>query len=871
MKNTPYEGTHVQPAVKPEELEEQLREQARRKRQAARNQRRRERAKAAKEPKQETSPTESSAPSLLPLSLRELRLRAASGGESGDAISAAARLAGSSDKALPGNRNRGKASNAKRRGACPSGYNPSSDAAPEPDTVSPPKPEVPAQSAPKPEPKAKTPEPNSAPQGQSDVSLSERSPAKRVREEKGRGKEQRAGFRGSYAKSKAPALLLRGGAAKGASFPVYGEAGRSGACADESGAQRVSSDAAAPSVIARAASGPWQSVPSPPAEPTKPPKEKKPLKLPQLKARREQPIPMVKPVDKRKRRIFLLAAVGAALMLALLAFFLTRQSDASRRRDYMAQAEASYQAGDYDAALRSLRRAEQLQSDEACLILMADCYQAQGKLEKALEVLRRMDASDESVTQRIAQLEALRQQQAESVYLTVAGRKLAPDTRDLLLDSQGLTDAVLPEIAQLYALDSLSLMDNDLEDIGPLSVLGGLDTLNLSGNRIADLSPLSRLTELRTLYLDGNPLTDLSPLYALHNLTTLSICGIELDTLQLQGLAQALPDCAIRSDTPRSATMDITLGSITFKSDVTELDLSGSEIHDIRALSACTQLRFLDLSGNAVSDLTPLMNLPTLETLDIRDNLVTDLRPLMGLTKLRTLNAAGNRIADTAAVGAMAGLTALDLSGNPLTDLSGLRKLTNLHSLSLKNTGLYDGQLMYVQNLSLLANLFLDDNPGLSNEAIGQLQSALPGCHVSFTELVYTVSISGFEQPSNAKSLDLSSREIVDITGIDQMTELETVDLSGNNINNIYILQYSPSRDTIRTLNLADNRLADISALASLTAIESLDLRINNISSLTPLMNLQTLRLVYLGGNPLSEQQVQALREALPDCTVSLE
>ena len=203
--------------------------------------------------------------------------------------------------------------------------------------------------------------------------------------------------------------------------------------------------------------------------------------------------------------------------------------------------------------------------------------------------------------------------------------------------------------------------------------------------------------------------------------------------------------------------------------------------------------------------------------------------------------------------------------------LSGLRKLSNLHSLSLKNTGLYDGQLIYLEQLNLLANLFLDDNPGLSNEAMGRLQSALPGCHVSFTELVYMVSIGGYEQPSNAKVLELSSREIVDVTGIDQMTELETVDLSGNNINNIYILQYSPSRDTIRTLNLADNQLTDITALSALTAIESLDLRINNISSLQPLMNLQTLRLVYLGGNPLSEQQVQALREALPDCVVSLE
>ena len=35
------------------------------------------------------------------------------------------------------------------------------------------------------------------------------------------------------------------------------------------------------------------------------------------------------------------------------------------------------------------------------------------------------------------------------------------------------------QIARLHALNSLSLMNNDLEDLSPLSVLGGLDTLNL--------------------------------------------------------------------------------------------------------------------------------------------------------------------------------------------------------------------------------------------------------------------------------------------------------------------------------------------------------------------------------------------------------
>ncbi len=589
------------------------------------------------------------------------------------------------------------------------------------------------------------------------------------------------------------------------------------------------------------------------------------------KPKEPKPLPPPRPVNRKRRRLFLGAAVAAALLLALLAFVVTDRSGAAARKQYMLQAAASYEAGDYDAALSSLRRAEAIASDEDCLQMMADCYEAQGNLEKTLEVLRRMNRAEQSVTQRITRLEQQRQQEAQAGYLTVAGRQLPPDTRDLMLDGLGLGDESLLEIAQLHALSSLSMMDDALTDLTPLAELGGLDTLNLSGNQIRDLTPLARLSQLRTLYLDDNPLTDLTPLYALHQLSTLSLCGIELDAQQLHALAAALPDCVIRSDAASPKVTEITLGAVSFKSDVTELDLSGQQLHDLQALALCTQLRSLDLSNNQISDLTPLMNLPNLETVDLRDNQVSDLRPLMGLRQLRSLDAANNRVTDTAAVGAMTGLRSLDLSHNSLTNLSGLRKLSKLSSLSLDSTGLYDGSLGDLEGLSQLRTLFLDNNPGLSNEAMGRLQSALPTCSISYTELVYTVTIGGVEQPSDATSLNLSGRELTDITPLDQMRCLETVDLSVNSIRNVYIFQHSPSRDTIRTLNLSDNGLTDITGLSALTAVESLDLRLNLISSVQPLMKLKTLRLLYLGGNPLSQQQLQALQEALPDCSINLD
>ena len=45
----------------------------------------------------------------------------------------------------------------------------------------------------------------------------------------------------------------------------------------------------------------------------------------------------------------------------------------------------------------------------------------------------------------------------------------------------------------------------------------------------------------------------------------------------------------------------------------------------------------------------------------------------------------------------------------------------------------------------------------------------------------------------------------------------------------------------------------------------------NDVSALSPLYKLTTLRTLYLGGNPVAEDQLELLRQALPDCEIILE
>lgn len=572
----------------------------------------------------------------------------------------------------------------------------------------------------------------------------------------------------------------------------------------------------------------------------------------------------------KKKAAYIIIALLAAALVAAAAIAIRAIAGKREYNNYMELARENFSAGEYDSALSALRKAAAVDKTDECMLLMSEYYEAQGNTDKALEILRTLNAQDPDIAARIAELEEKRDEALRAQQLEVAGKLYTADTTSLALDGQELTSAALDEVAQLRMLEALSLADNKIDDISALSALGGLVTLNLSGNAVSDLTPLSSLSTLRTLSLDGNPIKDFSPLYSMTSLTSLSLKNVEISESELDALSQALPGCAIRSELTEE-TQGISFGGVKFDSDVTELSLSGMGIRDISALASCEKLKKLDLSGNEISDLSPLMNLPELEELNISNNSLSDLRTLMGIDSLKYLDASGNAITGTAPLSMMNGLTELHLDNNPISDFSGLRKLIYLETLTLSATGLKDADLGYIEELEKLTALDISGNDALSGEAVDALKKVIARCEVTHSELGYSIDVGGQTVLSTATELDLSGCGISDISGIQQLPYLETLSLSKNSISNIYIFQYTQSRNTLKTLDLSDNEISDTTPLSSLQCIETLDLRNNPISSLQPLMMLSSLKTLYLGGNQLEDYQIKDLQYALPDCEIITE
>lgn len=550
---------------------------------------------------------------------------------------------------------------------------------------------------------------------------------------------------------------------------------------------------------------------------------------------------------KKKKLIIICAAIVAALAVMLAVMLALRSGGTEKGYDNaFSQAQEYYYAGDYDNALVKLREAMEIKKTDECLLLMSRCYEAKYDYVNAIAILESSTSGDDKIKNEIERLKKAKEDYDNGKIVVICGEQYDVETTVLDLSNKGAGSAALKDIAKLTELTSLKLSDNKISEIDFLSSLKKLTSLDLSNNKISDISPISKLKSLRTLHLDGNEIKDFSPLYDIEGLSMLTIGDMEISQSQLKKLKEELPTCIIYSDDAKEDVIEIKLGGKTFDSNVTELDLSGCDVHDVSLLSVCTKLKKLDLSDNSISDISALVDLPELKELDLSNNRISDVSPLMSVSKLTYLNIANNRIRSVAALQDLTGLTELNVSSNELGSIAAIGRLTNLKTLWMDDIGLTDASLEELYGLKNLKKLSLKDNSELSETAVAALQKKLSGCTISHSELKREIVLGGKSFACDAETVEANGLGLSDISKVSGFSKVKHLDLSNNSISRL-------------------------SPLAQLKTLETLDLSNNRISDVSELSSLKNLKQLWLSGNSISAEQIQALKAALPDCYISVE
>lgn len=550
---------------------------------------------------------------------------------------------------------------------------------------------------------------------------------------------------------------------------------------------------------------------------------------------------------RKKKLIIICVAIVAALAAMLALILLLKTGDAEKDYDKaFSRAQEYYYSGDYDNALSKLREVMEIKKTDECLLLMSRCYEAKYDYVNAIAILESSTSGDEKIKTEIERLKKAKEDYDSGKIVVICGEQYDVETTVLDLSGKGAGSAALKDIAKLTELTSLKLSDNKISELDFLSSLKKLSSLDLSNNKISDISPLKKLSSIRTLHLDGNEIKDFSPLYGLDSLSMLTIGDMDIKQSQLKKLKEELPDCIIYSDDAKEDVIEIKLGGKTFDNNVTELDLSGCDVHDISLLSVCTKLKKLDLSDNSISDISALVDIPELAELDLSNNRISDISPLMSVSKLTYLNLAGNRIKSVAALQDLTSLTELNLSSNELGGIAAVGRLTNLKTLWMDDTGLKDASLEELYGLKNLKKLSIKDNSELSEAAVTTLQKKLSGCTISHSELKREIVLGGKSFACDAETVEANGLGLSDISKVSGFSNVKHLDLSNNSISRLSPLS---QLKTLETLDLSNNRISDVSALTS----------------------LKNLKQLWLGGNSISADQLQSLKAALPNCYISVE
>lgn len=274
------------------------------------------------------------------------------------------------------------------------------------------------------------------------------------------------------------------------------------------------------------------------------------------------------------------------------------------------------------------------------------------------------------------------------------------------------------------------------------------------------------------------------------------------------------------------------------------------------------ELESIDLRYNKISELSPVRNLKHLTHLDASLNNIETITSLENLFQLESLILSDNSIKQLDALKNLQNLTTLDVSNNhqigEYIESIDFSNMTALNYLSMSSCQLRTISFLNTKALEELNILYLENN---LLEDLTPLQNIKNLRHLDLSNNAIQ-NLSALKDHQQLRTLYLTKNKITDLTPLSKLTNLEYLYVPNNNIQDISALA---DLKNLSELDLSHNKITDPGILSPLgQTLSYLDLSYNNISSIESLKHYTGLNVLILTGNPLTNQQINELAEALP-------
>ena len=137
---------------------------------------------------------------------------------------------------------------------------------------------------------------------------------------------------------------------------------------------------------------------------------------------------------------------------------------------------------------------------------------------------------------------------------------------------------------------------------------------------------------------------------------------------------------------------------------------------------------------------------------------------------------------------------------------------------------------------------------------------------MGITDRQLSQMVANSEIPADVTHLILYGNQISDLTPLSGLANLTALWLYGNQINDLTPLR---GLTNLICIYAGGNRINNLTPIIGLPNLTYLHMAWNEIDDLTPLSRMSNLIELELDGNPLNQQQVDALKTVLPNCVIN--
>lgn len=125
--------------------------------------------------------------------------------------------------------------------------------------------------------------------------------------------------------------------------------------------------------------------------------------------------------------------------------------------------------------------------------------------------------------------------------------------------------------------------------------------------------------------------------------------------------------------------------------------------------------------------------------------------------------------------------------------------------------------------------------------------------------------IDALSEATMVENLVLSNNQIVSVEPLRDLHELKALDVSNNSVASFVMLR---KLENLVVLSASNNLITSLAGLEKMTSLQFLYLNDNLIEDINVLKYLKSLKLIDLSNNKVKKDDIEKLKEALPDCII---